>query len=353
MFINTQMAKLKCTWNLGMNFLKLILDNLIQKLWEDAKLLNVFRYTIEYLETKVITGNYNFVIQKNCNRAFERRAPQSFPNMHQNFNDNKFNFTKIKPQEVLFKFLHTKGDDLDEENYIIINASPLEYGNILFVPKLYDKLPQILTYDAIQLCLKFMVSSHNITLRMAYNSQLASASVNHLHIHAYYLRWNLSTENMKLVPLVDTDTDTNGNNASQISYFVDFDYPILGFAFVLKRLEDVQDVSGKIYSLTCYLESEDIPHNMFITRGRDPESPNHAVAAYDCVRIYIWPRKPNFASKCSVDINVAACEISGHVLVKDDAHFRSIDYSEMADILRQYSFDRSFIDKVAQNVFFL
>lgn len=50
---------------------------------------------------------------------------------------------------------------------------------------------------------------------------------------------------------------------------------------------------------------ENIPHNLFITHGKSFESvkaPN-LDKSRDCLRIYIWARKPNWGTHSSILIN--------------------------------------------------
>jgi hypothetical protein len=80
-------------------------------------------------------------------------------------------------------------NDLKKDaDVIIINVSPIEFGHCLFVPKLNDCLPQILTEYSIHLALQIMLSSGRKNFKMAFNSLCAYASVNHLHWHLYYLQ---------------------------------------------------------------------------------------------------------------------------------------------------------------------
>jgi hypothetical protein len=92
--------------------------------------------------------------------------------MNQAFDENSFNFLQIRSEEVLMKLQPTQlnpsnqnpshqicsirnGNSLDEttsrtkgdgreteENLIVANVSPLEFGNSLFVPDAFSKLSQ-------------------------------------------------------------------------------------------------------------------------------------------------------------------------------------------------------------------
>ena len=108
---------------------------------------------------------------------------------------------------------------------MIINVSPLEYGHVLIVPDIDAFFPQILTQFAIKTGLDcILLSSHRWVLfsskydsdsqltiidlklnvdpvffsrgfKVGFNSLCAFASVNHLHLHAYYLEQDLFVDN--------------------------------------------------------------------------------------------------------------------------------------------------------------
>lgn len=70
--------------------------------------------------------------------------------MKQPFDEKRFNFLKLVPEEEIMT-LNSK----DEEDIIAINASPIEYGHSLLLPQRCKKLPQVVTkyslYKAIEL----------------------------------------------------------------------------------------------------------------------------------------------------------------------------------------------------------
>lgn len=65
----------------------------------------LFRYDVTSCETKVIPGTYGFVAQLNEGRHLKKR-PTEFrvDKVLQPFDENKFNFTKVGQEEVLFRF---------------------------------------------------------------------------------------------------------------------------------------------------------------------------------------------------------------------------------------------------------
>ncbi|KAL0295775.1 UNVERIFIED_CONTAM: GDP-L-galactose phosphorylase 1 [Sesamum angustifolium] len=81
------------------------LDSLLLGEWEDRMQRGLFRYDVTACETKVIPGEYGFIAQLNEGRHLKKR-PTEFrvDKVLQPFDENKFNFTKVGQEEVLFQF---------------------------------------------------------------------------------------------------------------------------------------------------------------------------------------------------------------------------------------------------------
>lgn len=170
-------------------------DLLLQSAWSKASEKGVFRYKLDTLQTAILPGKIGFVAQLNPKRASERRTPQAFSRMSEPFDPDQFNFTKIKEEEIFFSLSQYRenlinGEVTGEEqqkNFIIANISPLEYCNVLLIPKLQARRPQVVTEDMLRLALHTILLSGTWKFRVGFNSLGALASVNHLHCHAYYI----------------------------------------------------------------------------------------------------------------------------------------------------------------------
>lgn len=69
----------------------------------------LFRYDVTSCETKVIPGTYGFIAQLNEGRHLKKRPTEFRIDMVlQDFDENKFNFTKVGQEEVLFRFESSK-----------------------------------------------------------------------------------------------------------------------------------------------------------------------------------------------------------------------------------------------------
>lgn len=65
----------------------------------------LFRYDVTTCKTKVIPGNYGFIAQLNEGRHLKKCLTEfRVDQVLQDFNEKKFNFTKVGQEEVLFIF---------------------------------------------------------------------------------------------------------------------------------------------------------------------------------------------------------------------------------------------------------
>ncbi len=169
---------------------------------------NVYRYTLESVQCKVLEGECGFVAQLNPNRASNRRPPQAMLHLEQPFSHDKFNFTKVDlEKEGVFQLKHMQDHSQDRSdieqsslkmflylefghsrNVVVINVSPLEFGASLLLPSMDSCLPQLLTVPAVRVAMDAVLLSGVRNMKAAFNSLCAFASVNHLHWHLYYLQ---------------------------------------------------------------------------------------------------------------------------------------------------------------------
>ncbi|KAA8527004.1 hypothetical protein F0562_008767 [Nyssa sinensis] len=89
------------------------LDSLLLGEWEDRMQRGLFRYDVTACETKVIPGEHGFIAQLNEGRHLKKR-PTEFrvDKVLQPFDGNKFNFTKIGQEEVLFQLEASEDDEV-------------------------------------------------------------------------------------------------------------------------------------------------------------------------------------------------------------------------------------------------
>nr|BAP75925.1 GDP-L-galactose phosphorylase [Moringa oleifera]BAP76192.1 GDP-L-galactose phosphorylase [Moringa oleifera] len=298
------------------------LESLLLGEWEDRSERGLFRYDVTACETKVIPGDYGFIAQLNEGRHLKKR-PTEFrvDKVLQPFDGNKFNFTKVGQEEVLFQFEASEDGEvqffpsapIDVENspsVVAINVSPIEYGHVLLIPRVLECLPQRIDRDSFLLALHMAAEAGNPYFRLGYNSLGAFATINHLHFQAYYLAMPFPVEKAPTKKITTTD---GGVRISEL-----LNYPVRSLVF--EDGETVQDLSNTVSDACICLQNSNIPYNVLIA---------------DCGnRVFVFPQC--YAEKQALgevspelldtQVNPAVWEISGHMVLK-----RKKDYEEASE----------------------
>ena len=298
------------------------LDSLLLGEWEDRVQRGLFRYDVTACETKVIPGECGFIAQLNEGRHLKKR-PTEFrvDKVLQPFDGNKFNFTKIGQEEVLFQFEAGEDDEvqfypaapIDVENsasVVAINVSPIEYGHVLLIPRIFECLPQRIDRESLLLALHMAAEAANPYFRLGYNSLGAFATINHLHFQAYYLAVPFPIEK---APAKKITTLDGGVKVSEL-----LKYPVRGLVF--EGGDSLEDLSNAVSNSCICLQDNNIPYNVLIS---------------DCgKRVFILPQC--YAEKQALgevsaelldtQVNPAVWEISGHMVLK-----RKEDYEEASE----------------------
>ncbi|KAG7238140.1 hypothetical protein INR49_030202 [Caranx melampygus] len=310
-------------------------DTSLQAGWTDRMERGLFRYHLTDLETRIVPGASGFIAQLNIKRGTERRKPQEIQSIQQEFNAGQFNFNKISPGEVIFDMIKDTGRDPAEcqggqsgqpwRMMVLVNVSPLEFGHCLFVPSPSRCLPQILNRFTIQVGIESVLLSSDPGFRVGFNSLGAFASVNHLHLHGYYLDYELKIESMPVKPLLP-----------EKGFHRLLGFPT-GFLFYAEA-EDVDKVATAISEVTDFLVADNVAHNVFMTRGCPPLdlTQNHQDRRLrKGVRIAVWPRKSSFGAKDKSAFTVAFCELGGHVPFKNKQDYE-IAEKDIVDTIQKY-----------------
>ncbi|XWS27810.1 hypothetical protein CRYUN_Cryun25bG0011900 [Craigia yunnanensis] len=298
------------------------LDSLVLGEWEDRMQRGLFRYDVTACETKVIPGEYGFIAQLNEGRHLKKR-PTEFcvDKVIQPFDGIKFNFTKVRQEEVLFQFEASEDGEIqffpnapiDVENspsVVAINVSPIEYGHVLLIPRILECLPQRIDHDSFLLALYMAAEAGNPCFRLGYNSLGAFATINHLHFQAYYLAVPFPIEK---APTKELTILNDGVIISEL-----LNYPVRGLVF--EGGNTLQDLSDTVSDACTCLQDNNIPCNVLIS---------------DCgKRIFLLPQC--YAEKQALgevspelldtQVNPAVWEISGHMVLK-----RRKDYDEASE----------------------
>lgn len=76
--------------------------------------------------------------------------------MSQPFDPNRFNFTKLAHQEILFDVGNSDTNDV-----IAINVSPLEQGHCLLLTERFKCLPQVMTKHSLRKAIELLLLSNS------------------------------------------------------------------------------------------------------------------------------------------------------------------------------------------------
>ncbi|KAF7660455.1 hypothetical protein LDENG_00280930 [Lucifuga dentata] len=303
-------------------------DSALQAGWTDRMDRGLFRYHLGDLQTRILPGSHGFVAQLNIQRGIERRKPQEILSIHQEFNTKQFNFNKINPEEVILEMVKETGQQVDEHSrmVVVVNVSPLEFGHCLFVPDPSRCFPQVLTKFAVQVGIESVLLSSDPGFRVGFNSLGAFASVNHLHLHGYYLDHELKIESVPVKPL-----------APEKAFYRLKEFPA-GFLFYTEA-EDVEKVAKAICQVTDFLVDGNVAHNLFLTRGSPPSGciqNEKERSSRKGVRIAVWPRTSCFGAKEESAFNVALCELAGHLPFKNKQDYDHTTEKDVIEIIQRY-----------------
>ncbi|XP_060765828.1 GDP-D-glucose phosphorylase 1 [Neoarius graeffei] len=314
--------------------------------WAEMMNAGLFRYHLAHLETRVLPGECGYIAQLNVQRGIERRKPQIILSVQQQLDPKLFNFNKINSAEILFEMRREEEEEEISAQkgcaqngtrascVVIINTSPLEFGHCLLVPEPSRCHPQILTPFALQIGLESLFLSADPGYRVGFNSLGAFASVNHLHLHGYYLNHALRIECAGTELILPQ---------KRLYRLVDF---TKAFMFYTDRHEETRTTAATVCRLTDLLVERNIAHNVFMTRGCHPDSEDKALSLLrHGVRIFIWPRVSCFGAKQESAFNVALCELAGHLPFKNRKDFEGLDEDGVRAIVQKYLLsDQEFAD---------
>ncbi|XP_066307673.1 GDP-L-galactose phosphorylase 2-like isoform X2 [Miscanthus floridulus] len=290
--------------------------------WDDRKMRGLFHHDISSCETKVLPGEYNFVATLIEGRDQKKRPTEFTMNqVLQPFVSEKFNFTKVSPLEVIFRFNETEKDSAQyfdgvpdtvsaSSSAILINVSPIGYCHVLLTPKIQDCLQQRIDQESFLIAMYVAREARNPFFRVGYNSLGGFATINHLHFQAYYLKVQYPVEK------ATTEKLTSLGNGVSIFHLVD--YPVNGFLF--EGGASLEDLSYVVSKVCIFLQENNRPFNVLIS-----ESGKRVFLLPQC---YAEKQLLGKASQEFLDmrINPAIWELSGHLVLK-----RRKDYDEASE----------------------
>uniref|UniRef100_A0A0N5AJ90 GDP-D-glucose phosphorylase 1 n=1 Tax=Syphacia muris TaxID=451379 RepID=A0A0N5AJ90_9BILA len=284
------------------------LKDLIMARWEAARAQNAIKYNLNCMY-KLLPGDFNLSMQLNVERGELRRKPQRFHRVRESFHDKRWNFTKLEEKEILL-YLRCRdrpcsSDPLDQ-HVLAVNNSPLERGHSLIIPSLISCQPQVMTEASVRLATDVMLLIDDDTFHVLFNSLLAQASVNHLHLHALFWPYDSDLINRKCEELSDGMFVIRRPN-----WFVHT------IVFQLTSAEMFDTFVRKVTKTLDYLSEAQIAHNVIFSRAQPLrttgdvwcEDSEHSLP--QLVTAYIIPRNSVVGAKPATNFNPAALELCG------------------------------------------
>lgn len=302
-------------------------DRALLEGWNDRMERGLFRYRLGPLPTRVLPGPMRLVAQLNAQRGTERRPPQAVRSLRQPFDPGAFNFTRLRPAEVLLRLRRAGGGPggpaAPDPLLVAINASPLERGHVLLLPEPARGLPQALTAPLLRGGLEAALLSAHPGLRLGFNGLGGCASVNHLHLHAFYLARPLLVESAPARPLCPP---------LRLGFLTGVPAP--AFLFYAAGPADLEAVARDVCRAAEHLTDTGLAYNVFITRGDPPEGPG--AGSERGLRVLLWARRPSFGAKASAAFNVALCELAGYLPLPAARLFQEITEDEALRAIREH-----------------
>merc|ERR1712156_278143 len=186
-------------------------DMTLVMLWNQKMQEGLFKYKFKsnsadykkvYKTDQPSEADLPYLVHINKSRHSQYKKPKKVPfsSINEKFNGDptKFSFLKINQSEILFKLSGKFSKD-----HVVINSAPLEIGHILLLPEVEKKHRQCLTLHALESALNLLKLSGSSYFKLMFNSLQAGASVNHLHIHGMYSRFDKHSDNLEREKLVD------------------------------------------------------------------------------------------------------------------------------------------------------
>jgi len=230
------------------------------------------------------------------------------------FDENKFNFTKVKPEEILFyvdleneEVISTEekqkrdaeeGEEALEkeisEDYlhpVIINARPVAPYHLLIPLSIDEGLPQVISLDLINLLLQVFVLSKNPNLRICYNSLGAASSVNHLHFQTIYTDKlmlgsdKLPIEEAETAELYSTPLENDEVDVFTVAISLQEVTNFATQAFVLQAKDVLSDINHD-QAIDSVSQACGMITNFFI----DKSIAHNVIFSENGLKVYIFPR---------------------------------------------------------------
>lgn len=297
-------------------------DRALLESWDDRMERGLFRYRLGPLPARLLPGPLGLSAQLNVQRGTERRPPQPVLSLRPPFDPAAFNFTRLRPGELLLR-LRRRGPAAPEPLLVAINASPLERGHVLLLPEPARALPQALTAPVLRGALEAALLSAHPGFRLGFNGPGGGASVNHLHLHGLYLRRPLPVEAAPARPLCPR------RRLGLLLRGV----PAPAFLFYAAGPAELPAVARDVCRAAEHLTDTGLAYNVLATRGEPPEGAG--AGAGRGLRVLLWAQRPSFGAKAGAGLTVAVCELAGHLPLPAEPLYRDLTEEQALRAIRR------------------
>ncbi|CAD5120600.1 DgyrCDS9161 [Dimorphilus gyrociliatus] len=297
-------------------------DRALFEKWREISNNGILMYKLDDLEGRCIGDRYKFQLQLNPERVKKRKGP-TISQINIPFDPNRFHFGKVRQEEILFKI---------KDNLIIINIYPLDIGHVLLVPSIDRQLPQSLNDSAVLFGVECLLLSGHPGCTVGFNSLGALASVNHLHMHMWFVRGQLPISSVEV-------REIEGTTLSMGDVTKD-DYVVRLVAFQMIN-NDVNKFVELITASAQYLQKKEIAHNIILVKGSNFSKNGNTI------RAFVWPRQSILGEpKNPINHFVAVAEVAGHVTVYNEEFYRTAKEELMSESIREPAFEDKVFDEI-------
>ncbi|XP_065647788.1 GDP-D-glucose phosphorylase 1 isoform X3 [Hydra vulgaris] len=294
-------------------------DDYLCNLWEKAMSAGYFWYKLDHIQQRCLGGTYNICAQLNENRFANRRPPQSATNVVMPFDNEKFNFTKIHPREILFELKSEDKVEIEKSDLIIINVSPIDYGHVLLVPDSKSGMPQVINQYGIVKATQLCLLSTDKRFCIGYNSLCALASVNHQHFHILFVD--------HILPISKSKVQWIGKEL-----FILKDYMVNGLALQLTN-QNIDIFVRNIIIITDFFCKNNIAHNLFMCKSLAFDGSDLLM-----VTVFLFPKVPLFGEKETRLMNSCCFDLAGYILLKEKEEYDTMTEEKVLKILNHQTY---------------
>jgi hypothetical protein len=150
----------------------------------------------------------------------------------------------------------------------------------------------VITLEAIELSIQVALLSEYDSFYVGFNSLGACASVNHLHLQLYYYDFQSKNCNNGPFPFSIQNVERADELIRNKLWFIsETSYYFHCFSLQLSDFNnDIAEFSKKIFLITNYFKTENIPFNISIVRAMSFNN-NSSIEKTKTIKTMIWPRK--------------------------------------------------------------